>query len=55
MKPWLERVNWLPTIAVLLVIAGVTVILVDRVLYPVAVVIMLAAITFAILTRKDET
>ena len=56
MIKWLDAqtVNILAVIAVLLVVAGLTVVLVDRSLYQVAVVILLAAITFAILTRKAE-
>lgn len=56
MLKWLDAqaTNYLALIAVLLAVAGVTTVLVDIDLYPVAVVLLLAAITTAILTRKVE-
>lgn len=57
MLKWLDAqaVNILAVLTLLLVVAGVTVVLVDIDLYPVAIVIMLAALTCAVLTRKDQS
>jgi hypothetical protein len=49
----LERVHWLPVLSVLLIVAGLTVVLVDRSLYPVAVVTLLSALTLATLAGKE--
>lgn len=56
MLKWLDAqtVNILAVAAVLLILAGIAVVLVDRDLYPVAITILLGAIALAVLTRKVE-
>lgn len=56
MLKWLDQqtVNILAVLSILLIIAGITVVLVDRDLYPVAITILLGAIALAVLTRKVD-
>lgn len=57
MLKWLDQqtVNILAVLAIVAVITGITLVLVDTDLYSVAVVIMLGSISLAVLTRKVES